>query len=75
MRTILKKYIKYIFPTDDVDLFEGRMGDCLPKKQLSKIYTAPLGAVPPVVILDSNKTRIMSIRGRPRGSKTIKSEN
>lgn len=63
----LSKYKKIIIAKNVKDLYEGKFGDCSPKKQLSKIYTAPKGAFPQeVTIIEENISNITISRGRPK---------
>jgi hypothetical protein len=45
---------------------EGEVGDCMPEKDLSKIYTAPQRALPPSIIIKSDPKKINVSRGRPK---------
>jgi len=45
---------------------KGEVGDCMPEKDLSKIYKAPHRALPPSVIIKANPNKINVSRGRPK---------
>lgn len=62
----LKQYSVFILPKNTDDLVSGDVGDCMPEKQLSNIYTAPNRAIPPSIIIESNPNRIAVSRGRPK---------
>ena len=62
----LKKYKSFILPEKIEDLMSSEVGDCMPEKQLSKIYTAPRRAIPASIILEDNSNITNIIRGRPR---------
>ena len=62
----LKKYKMFILAKNMDDLTSGEVGDCMPEKQLSKIYTAPRRALPPSVIIKSEPKKILVCRGRPK---------
>jgi len=62
----LKKYKMFIIPKNMDDLVSGEVGDCMPEKQLSKIYTAPRRALPPSVIIKAEPKKINVCRGRPK---------
>lgn len=62
----IKKYKKILISENDDNLKKGEVGCCMPEKHLSKIYTAPNGAIPPTIIIKSELKKINVIRGRPR---------
>jgi transcription initiation factor TFIIIB Brf1 subunit/transcription initiation factor TFIIB len=63
----LSRYKKIIIAKNVKDLYTGKCGDCSPKKQLSKIYKAPVGAFPQEVeIIEENTVKISISRGRPK---------
>ena len=63
----LLKYENIIFPKKKEDTISGKFGNCTPKKQLSKIYTAPDNAFPQEKEIIEKNTNTLSIsRGRPR---------
>ena len=62
----LKKYKSFIIPENIEDLISSEVGDCMPEKQLSKIYTAPKRSIPNSIILEDNSNITNIIRGRPR---------
>lgn len=62
----LKKFKTFIIPKNADDLVSGEVGDCMPEKQLSKIYTAPSRATPPSVIIKADPKKIAVSRGRPK---------
>ena len=62
----LKKYKSFIIPKNIEDLMEGEVGDCMPEKDLSKIYMAPHRALPPSVIIKADPKKINVSRGRPK---------
>ena len=62
----LKKFKTFIIPKDTDDLVSGEVGDCMPEKQLSNIYTAPIRAIPPSIIIKDDPKRIVVSRGRPK---------
>ena len=62
----LKKYKVLIIPRNTNDLTSGEVGDCMPEKQLSKIYTAPSRALPPSIIIKAYSRKINVYRGRPK---------
>lgn len=62
----LKKNKDFIFPKSPDDLVNGLYGNCIPEKQISKIYTAPVSAMPPTVIINSGIKTIIPSRGRPK---------
>ena len=65
----LMKYEKIIFAKKKDDLIHGKFGNCMPKKQLSKIYTAPQNAFPQEKeIIELHKSTLTISRGRPRKS-------
>jgi len=62
----LKRYKGFIIPKKMEDIMSGEVGDCMPEKQLSKIYTAPQRSLPPSVIIKADLKRINVCRGRPK---------
>ena len=70
----LKIYINYIIPHNTNDLISGEFGNCMPEKQLSKIYTAPKGSFPSSLIINSNSNKINVCRGRPKKKPEQKSK-
>ena len=66
----LKKYKELIIPKNIKDLVSGEVGDCMPEKQLSKIYTAPRRALPPSIIIKAEPRKINVCRGRPKKEKS-----
>lgn len=62
----LKKFKSFIIPKKMDDLVSGDVGDCMPEKQLSNIYTAPSRALPPSIIIKADPKRIAVSRGRPK---------
>lgn len=62
----LRKYKGFLISKDNSELLDGNVGDCMPEKQLSKIYVAPQRALPPSVIIKENSKRIAVSRGRPK---------
>jgi hypothetical protein len=61
----------FLLPKKGNDLVSGRVGNCMPRVQLEKIYTAPQRALPKTVLLPSKPTKVESNRGRPRGPKEV----
>jgi len=64
----LKVGKSFLLPKASQDLYSGKVGNCMPRVQLEKIYTAPQRALPKTVILPSSVTKVESNRGRPKGS-------
>lgn len=62
----LSKGRSFLLPKTTDDLVNGKVGNCMPKIQLEKIYTAPKRALPKTVILPSSVTNVVSNRGRPK---------
>lgn len=62
----LSKGRSFLLPKTTDDLVKGSIGNCMPKIQLEKIYTAPKRALPKTVILPSMVTNVVSNRGRPK---------